>query len=171
MQRLLNGQPIRDAMAAAGMKIPQLAEATRKADPEGKGLPQSLVGFIVTEAPSARERCTPRSAELVALALDASVEEFFTEDPPSSRTPAPTTTTVERRNSAVEAPRLPKTYLTQRELQAHLRRSKWWVDQAIKQGLPMENHARPGAARKSRRFDLAAVMGWLETTNENATAA
>lgn len=92
-----NGQPIRTAMRAAGLSGPQLAEATKAVDPDGKGISPAAVGKIVGLGSSTQDRCRLRSAWLIADALDAAganapLQRLF------SRIPMPTdsTSTVER---------------------------------------------------------------------------
>ena len=82
-----NGQPIRDAMHAAGLSGPRLAEATKAVDPEGKGISASAVGKISGQGASAADRCRLRSAWLMADALDAPLQHLF------SRIPMPTDST------------------------------------------------------------------------------
>lgn len=81
MHRLDNGQPIRDAIHAAGLSIERLAEKTKKADPAGYGISQSAIGHMVSTGPSGRDSFTTRSADLVARALGKPVAELFTNTP------------------------------------------------------------------------------------------
>jgi len=78
MHRLDNGQPIRDAIHAAGLSIERLAEMTKRSDPAGYGISQSAIGHMVS---TGRDSFTARSADLVARALGVSVEELFTNTP------------------------------------------------------------------------------------------
>lgn len=99
--RKRNGQPIRDAMDAAGLSGPQLAEATKAVDPDGKGLSAAAIGRITGQGKTAQDRCRLGSAWLISDALDAAgapnagLQRLF------SRFPIPTdsTSTVERCNS------------------------------------------------------------------------
>lgn len=96
------GEPIRTAMRAAGLSGPQLAEATRAVDPDGRGISAAAVGRIVGRGRSARNRCHLRSAWLIADALDAAgadapLQRLFSRTaPPSFFSPSDSTSTVER---------------------------------------------------------------------------
>jgi len=79
MHRLDNGQPLRSAITTAGLSIAQVADATRHADPDGKGISKSAVGNLVATGTSARETCTARSARLIAAVLGHDVADFFAE--------------------------------------------------------------------------------------------
>ncbi|MGW2861850.1 helix-turn-helix domain-containing protein [Streptomyces sp. NPDC001205] len=81
MHRLDNGQPLRNAMKAAGLSIERLAEMTKQADPAGYGISQSAIGHMVSTGPSGRNRFEDRSCDLVARALERPVQEFFGECP------------------------------------------------------------------------------------------
>ncbi|MFI2078633.1 XRE family transcriptional regulator [Streptomyces triculaminicus] len=87
--RKSNGQPLREAMRAAGLSGPKLAAATRHIDPQGKGVSAAAIGFITGCGRTARERCRPRTAQLIADALGHPVHELFA-------MPAPSTVTVEK---------------------------------------------------------------------------
>lgn len=69
LHRKEDGQPIRAAMARAGLSIPALAEATKKVDPTGKGVSPATVGRLVGQGKTARERCELETAWFVAEAL------------------------------------------------------------------------------------------------------
>ncbi|MEC3993955.1 XRE family transcriptional regulator [Actinacidiphila sp. DG2A-62] len=95
-----DGQPIRDAMTAAGLSGPQLAEATKEVDPDGKGISPAAVGAITGRGSSAQDRCRLRSAWLIADALDAAgadapLQRLFSRFP----MPKDSTSTVERSRS------------------------------------------------------------------------
>lgn len=81
MHRLDNGRPIRDAMSHAGLSIERLAEKTKEVDPAGYGISRSAIGHMVSTGPSGRDEFERRSADLVALALDKPVTEFFNSTP------------------------------------------------------------------------------------------
>jgi hypothetical protein len=98
-----DGEPIRKAMRAAGLSGPDLAQATRYVDPDGKGISAAAVGRIAGQGETAQDRCRLRSAWLIADALDAAgvaapLQRLF------SRLPMPTdsTSTVERSRDADE---------------------------------------------------------------------
>lgn len=77
MHRLDDGQPLRDAMAEAGLSIPLLAAKTRMIDDDGKGLSPAYVGFYVSTGASAREEISTRAAHLIARAVDRPVTDLF----------------------------------------------------------------------------------------------
>lgn len=87
-----DGQPIRAAMRAAGLSGPQLAEATREVDPEGKGISPAAVGRVAGKGETAQERTRLRTAWLMSLALKEPVQDLFD----LFRMPAASTVTVER---------------------------------------------------------------------------
>lgn len=78
MRRRDHGQPLRDAMEAAGLSIPALARATIEID--GYGISQATVGAYVAVGTSGREYPRPRTAGLLAAALGRPIEEFFEDD-------------------------------------------------------------------------------------------
>lgn len=90
LHRKDDGQPLRDAMKAAGLSIPGLAEATRRVDPAGKGVSPSTVGHITGRGRTARERCELETAWLVAEALhqetNAPLQDLFAMPPRSTVT-------------------------------------------------------------------------------------
>ncbi|MFF9285454.1 XRE family transcriptional regulator [Streptomyces griseosporeus] len=69
LHRKDDGRPLRDAMARAGLSIPQLAEATRRVDPAGKGVSAATVGRLAGQGKTARTACELRTAWVVASAL------------------------------------------------------------------------------------------------------
>jgi len=81
MHRLGNGQPIREAMAAADLSIEDLAERTRTID--GYGISRSAIGHMVSQGSSGRSEFNDRSCDLVAKALDKSIDELFSTDAPT----------------------------------------------------------------------------------------
>jgi hypothetical protein len=93
LHRRNDGTPIRDAMARAGLTIPQLAEATRAVDPAGRGVSAATVGRLAGRGETARDRCELRTAWLVAEALHretpAALQDLFA-------MPTPSTSTIER---------------------------------------------------------------------------
>jgi hypothetical protein len=83
------GQPLREAMQARGMSGPDLAEATRRVDPTGKGVSAAVIGMLAGQGTSARERCRFRTAWLIAEGLDVQIHRLFS-------MPTPSTATVEK---------------------------------------------------------------------------
>jgi hypothetical protein len=67
MRRRDGGQPLRDAMAAAGLGLQDVAAATRELD--GEGISFQLVAFLATTRPWARETTSHRTAMLIEKAL------------------------------------------------------------------------------------------------------
>lgn len=84
-----SGQPLRDAMQAKGVSGPELAEATRRVDPTGKGVSAAVIGMLAGQGTSARDRCRVRTAWLIAEGLDVQIHRLFS-------MPTPATTTVEK---------------------------------------------------------------------------
>jgi hypothetical protein len=71
-QRKDGGAPLRAAMAGQEIGLQALADRTRLADPDGKGVSFQLLGFLTQDAGAsrhARETCEPRTARLVEEAL------------------------------------------------------------------------------------------------------
>jgi hypothetical protein len=89
LSRKHEGQPLRDAMRAAGMSGPKLAAATKTVDPTGRGISPAIVGRLTGQGKTAREKCRGRTAGLISAALLLPVEVLF--DMPSD-----STSTVER---------------------------------------------------------------------------
>lgn len=93
LHRKDDGRPIRAAMARAGLSIPQLAEATKRVDPAGKGVSQATVGHLAGQGKTARDRCELSTAWLVAEALhqetNAPLQDLFA-------MPTPSTSNIER---------------------------------------------------------------------------
>ncbi|MFF2522485.1 hypothetical protein [Streptomyces liangshanensis] len=161
MRRLEKGQPIRDAMKAAGLAIPALAARTQEIDPETKGLSPSYIGFIVGKGATAREECSDRAAQLVAVALDREVGELF-----DDAAYATTESTSTRRSDTGDRPNrrravrlLPDHLMDQEELAAFLRKSMSWIDKEI-QTAREQGRVWPGLhyVGRSRRFDAHEVL-------------
>lgn len=89
-----NGEPIRAAMRAKGLSGPRLAEATKRVDPDGKGISPAAIGRIAGRGARALDRCRLRSAWLIADALESPLQSLF-----SLTMPAHSTSTMERSNS------------------------------------------------------------------------
>ncbi|MET7429564.1 helix-turn-helix transcriptional regulator [Streptomyces flaveolus] len=81
MHRRDNGQPIRDAIAEAGLSIEELADKTKAVD--GYGVSRSTIGHMVSTGPSGRSKFEDRSCDLVARTLDKPIDELFSEDAPT----------------------------------------------------------------------------------------
>jgi hypothetical protein len=99
LHRKDDGRPIRAAMARAGLSIPQLAEATRRVDPDGKGVSPATVGRLAGQGKTARENCELRTAWFVAEALhqetNAPLQDLFA-------MPSPSTSNIERSSPDAE---------------------------------------------------------------------
>ncbi|TBO60057.1 XRE family transcriptional regulator [Streptomyces kasugaensis] len=87
--RKSEGRPLRAAMKAAGMSGPKLAAATKVIDPGGRGISPAIVGRLAGRGATARERCRPRTARLIAEVLHQPLNSLFV-------MPASSTDTVER---------------------------------------------------------------------------
>ncbi|MET7679360.1 hypothetical protein [Streptomyces sp. NPDC005423] len=159
MRRLAKGAPLRDAMRASGLDIPRLAARTREIDTEGAGLSKAYVGFITGAGKTAREDCSDRAAELIALALGREVADLF--EPTSFPLQDSTFTCKPRIRKAGLKP-LPGQLMDQRELAAFLRKSMSWIDQQIQQWALEHDPADPWPGLhyvgRSRRFDPQAVL-------------
>jgi hypothetical protein len=70
-------------MREAGLSIERLAEKTREVDPLGYGISRATVGHMVSRGPSGRTPFRDRSCDLVARALDKSIEELFDTSAPA----------------------------------------------------------------------------------------
>ncbi|RMB85587.1 XRE family transcriptional regulator [Streptomyces shenzhenensis] len=99
LHRKLDGKPLRDAMARAGLSIPQLAEATRQVDPVGKGVSAATVGRVAGRGKTARTPCELRTAWLITEALH---QEVVTPLQDLFAMPSASTSTVERSRSDAE---------------------------------------------------------------------
>jgi hypothetical protein len=99
LSRKGEGQPLRAAMARAGLTGPELAEATKEVDPTGKGVAPSTVGRIAGRGKTARDRCELETAWFVAEALhrrtNAPLQDLFS-------IPSHSTSTIERSRSDAE---------------------------------------------------------------------
>ncbi|WP_244164651.1 XRE family transcriptional regulator [Streptomyces silaceus] len=99
VSRKHNGEPLREAMAAAGLTGPELSEATKEIDPAGRGVSPATVGRIAGRGKTARNTCELHTAWFVAEALhrrtNAPLQDLFS-------MPARSTTTVERSRSDAE---------------------------------------------------------------------
>jgi len=96
LSRKGEGKPLREAMERAGFTIEELAEATKKADPAGKGASPASIGFLISRGKSARDNCEWTTAWWVAEALHertvAPLQDLFS-------MPSHSTSTVERSRS------------------------------------------------------------------------
>lgn len=93
VRRKADGKPLRDAMERAGLSGPELAKATKRVDPTGKGVSPATVGRITGKGKTARQRCELETAWFVAVALhretNAPLQDLFA-------MPTPSTSTIER---------------------------------------------------------------------------
>lgn len=99
LHRKDDGRPLRAAMARAGLSIPQLAEATRRVDPTGKGVSAATVGRLAGQGKTARDKCELKTAWFVAEALhqetSAPLQDLFA-------MPSASTSIIERSRSDAE---------------------------------------------------------------------
>jgi hypothetical protein len=77
LNRKSDGQPLRRAMADAGMSIPQLAAATRAVDSAGRGVSRSIIGALVSRGSFTRDVVRLRTAWLIATALRVPLQDLF----------------------------------------------------------------------------------------------
>lgn len=159
MRRLDKGAPLRAAMQARKLDIPRLAAKTKEADPTGKGLSQSYVGFIAGGGKTAREECSDRAAELIAAALGQEVTELF--EPVVFTLRESTSTRRSKTEDSVKS--LPDQLMDQRELAKFLRKSMSWIDKQI-QLAAESGETWPGLiyVGRSRRFNAVAVLDGMQ---------
>jgi hypothetical protein len=143
-------------MRAAGLTIPGLAEATRRADPNGAGISQSMIGFLVSTGKSAREECSDRAAELISTALDKPITSLFWGDL-SVVVDSTSTPRGEMQTTMPDAG--PEPLMTAKELLRYLRKSESWLDTEIR-----EERIKPIYVGRSRRFDRLKVLAELAAT-------
>lgn len=89
LHRKGEGQPIRTAMESAGLSGPDLAEATKRVDPDGKGVSPATIGRLTGRGKTARDACELKTAWFVAEVLNEPIHWFFS-------MPTRSTVTVER---------------------------------------------------------------------------
>lgn len=93
LHRKDDGRPLRDAMARAGLSIPQLAKATRRVDPAGRGVSRATVGHLAGQGKTARSTCELKTAWFIAEALHKEtptpLQDLFA-------MPSPSTSNIER---------------------------------------------------------------------------
>lgn len=99
LSRKGEGQPLRDAMQAAGLSGPELAQATKEADPTGRGVSPATIGRLTGRGKTARDKCELSTAWLISDALhrrtSAPLQDLFC-------MPTRSTSTVERSRSDAE---------------------------------------------------------------------
>ncbi|MGW0552317.1 XRE family transcriptional regulator [Streptomyces altiplanensis] len=89
------GQPIRDEMTRQGLTLDELAEKTRKVDPDGRGVSPATIGRLTGKGRTARDRCELHTAWLITEGLDARIHRLFS-------MPTHSTATVERSRAHAE---------------------------------------------------------------------
>ncbi len=156
MRRRNSGAPLRAAIQAAGLTIPRLAEATRKADPDGVGISRATVGFLVSTGKSAREECSDRSAELISSALNMPLTDLFWGEL------SVVVDSIPRDEMQTTTPGL-EPLMTAKELLLYLRKSENWLDLEIRSG-----RIKPIYVGRSRRFDRSRVLAELEAAAQTA---
>jgi hypothetical protein len=90
-QRIGGGEPLRAAMAEAGIGLQELARRTKLADPDGEGRSYQLLGFLTQDKAAsrhARPTCTPATAALIEDALGKPRGSLFEEIEAPSRSDA-----------------------------------------------------------------------------------
>lgn len=171
MQRRDGGVPIREAMAAAGLKIDALAAATKAVDPAGRGVGRATIGFVVATGTSGRERMSDRAAQLLASALSAPLERLFAPDditmPAEYASTSRTGTAETVETTAARTPRRARSaaepLLTLAEEAELISRSKSWFYEMRR--LYPRTHATPFPihyAGKSPRFIHSEVLAWMD---------
>ena len=167
MRRLNKGAGLRSAMSAAGLDIPHLVEATRAVDPAGKGVSRAAIGFLVSQGKSARESCSDRSAELLATALGAPLEDLFVVEESTPSAVGESTSTPGEQNPMSDAPPLPAPLLTSAQLRDFLQKSASWLEKEIATDPEFPVHY----VGRSRRFDHAEVLDHLAAKRRAHLAA
>lgn len=76
------GRPIRNRMDTLGISCPQLAKATRRVDPAGKGVSTATIGKLTGTGPSAKERFRLDTCWFVAEVLHEPLQDLFSMAPP-----------------------------------------------------------------------------------------
>lgn len=71
------GKPIRDAMKRRGLASSALADATRAVDVTGRGISGATVRKLTGRGETAVDTCRPRTAWLIAAALDERLHALF----------------------------------------------------------------------------------------------
>ncbi|MFF5589678.1 XRE family transcriptional regulator [Streptomyces hygroscopicus] len=94
LQRKGDGQPLRDAMEAAGLSGPALSAATKEVDVTGKGVSPATVGKVAGKGKTANGRPRLRTAWLMAVAVNKPLQDLF--DMPGVSMSTDSTSTDER---------------------------------------------------------------------------
>jgi hypothetical protein len=142
-------------MAEAGLDIPHLVEATRRVDADGVGISRAYIGFLVGTGKSAREECSDRAAELLALALDKPVDRLFAIGTPLSVVAESTSTPRVQIMTSDSPPALPPQLMTSKQLCAFLQKSASWLEKELKDcNFPVH------WAGRSRRFIPTEVLAY-----------
>jgi hypothetical protein len=166
MQRLNKGAGLRSAMAAAGLDIPHLVEATRAVDPAGQGVSRAAIGFLVSRGKSARETTSDRAAALLAEALDVPLGDLFVIEESALSAVGESTSTPGVQNP-MDAPPLPDPLLTSAQLRTFLQKSASWLEKEIATDPEFPVHW----IGRSRRFDTAEVLAHMATRRRAHLAA
>lgn len=158
MRRRDGGEPLRSAMAEAGLSIPALARATAEVDPEGRGLSQASVGQMVSTGKSGRDRFSERAAELVAGALERPVAAFFAAEGSTSTRKTPRPTVVDMHEPMVTKARLAEL----------IGKHPSWIDDQRRAYRDSETPFPTHYAGASPRFIYAEVIAWLDAVRQAA---
>ncbi|MDH6111947.1 hypothetical protein P3T36_006870 [Kitasatospora sp. MAP12-15] len=162
MRRRNNGAELRKAMKEAGLKIPSLTEATRRADPTGAGISQAMVGFVVGQGKTAREECSEHVAKLISTALGKPLTDLFIVEL-SVVVNSTSTPRDEMQTTTPDAG--PEPLMTPKELLRYLRKSENWLDIEINEG-----RIEPIYVGRDRRFDRQQVLAELKAARTTAAA-
>jgi predicted DNA-binding transcriptional regulator AlpA len=157
-------------MEEAGLSGPTLAAATKAVDPEGKGISPAMVGFITGTGKSARDECSERAADLIAMALNKPTSRFFettdvAADLESTSTPREQTQmrpTEQQIEGLVDLTTLTKL----------IGKSKSWIyEQRIAHPRGSEHPFPIRYAGQSPRFLFSEVLAWMDAVFSAAIAA
>jgi predicted DNA-binding transcriptional regulator AlpA len=143
-------------MTAAGLSINGLAAATRRLDPNGKGVKPATIGFVVSKGKSAREGLGDEAAELIAAALHAPVESLFETDDAFLLASESTSTPGEQ----MPTPNDP--WVTGKQLAAHLGKSEHWVYMQRRKYADTSTPLPCRLVGRTPRYQISAVEAWLD---------
>jgi hypothetical protein len=155
-------------MSNAGLTITGLADATRAADPDGKGVSRAALGFLIAQGASAREQINDRAAQLVAAALRKPERALFDAD--TLAMPQKSTSTRGSRHTMLIEPEAMVDLITLAQL---IKRSPSWIYQQIREypagsGRPFPVHY---AGRSPRFLYRSEVLPWMDAVaTERASA-
>ena len=149
-------------MEAAGLSGPNLAAATKAVDPEGKGISPAMVGFITGGGKSAREECSERAADLIALVLGKPTSRFFETDDDVAADLESTSTPREQMQMRPNEQQV-EGLVDLATLSRLIGKSKSWIyEQRIAHPRGSEHPFPIRYAGQSPRFRFSEVLAWMD---------